>query len=156
MEQPSTSDKFRSSLGRVRGRLAWLGGTLRGIAKLLGHAALNNAVALLALAVAIVSLGVSVMERQEARQREGFATTMTSEVVGQRHAVIEWPADTLSPFDPPYLMLLVRLFVMNRSSLPQSLIGLWVTFDKGSEERLRFVNVEQVRETDGSTLAWLP
>ena len=121
--------KLIPGVDRVGWTISRVNAAITRIAKLLGTVALNNVVALVALGVAVVSLRVSLVERREARYREMLATTMTSDFAGEAHASIEFLPNILSPFDPPYLMLPIRLFVMNRSSIPLTVIGLWVTFD---------------------------
>ena len=43
---------------------------------------------------------------------------------------------------------------MNRTSLPQSVIVIWVSYDDVAPARRRFVIVEKVTETDGATIRW--
>jgi hypothetical protein len=116
----------------------------------LAEAALQNAIALLALAVALVTLQMTITDRREAQERQELATSMTSEVIANQAAFIEYTDRNESPFNPPYLMLPIRLFVMNGSSLPQSIMGLWVTFD----QETGFVTLDRVTESGGGKLKW--
>jgi hypothetical protein len=120
----------------------------------LGLTALQNALALLALVVALISLWITLADRRELQNREFLSATMTSDVIGEKPASIEFSERNSSPFDPPYLMIPLRIFVMNGSSMPLSVIGLWVTFDEAPENQLRFITLDQVTEPSGDRVAW--
>jgi hypothetical protein len=79
---------------------------------------------------------------------------MFSEVLRNSAAQIVWSDRQLSPFRPPYLVIPVRLFVMNRSSFPQNISDIWVSFDEGSFEKMRFVTLSRITETNGSQVIW--
>ncbi|MBF8278291.1 MAG: hypothetical protein HW390_3364 [Candidatus Brocadiaceae bacterium] len=66
-------------------------------------------------------------------------------------STVEAP-NTTSPFRGPYLMFPVRIFVMSGSSVSQAITDLWISFDDSPDDKLRFVELERVRETDGTQL----
>lgn len=154
MPAPATDtpkEQDSSSGTNATGGAAGLTGRLL---SMLGHAALNNGVAIIALIVASSSLYVSLIDRQENRMKEMLAVTMLVEPVEQGQVFIAAPKETTSPFRPPYLMFPVRIFVMNGSTLPQTITEVWISFDKGPDDKIKFVKLEGVHETDGKLLSW--
>ncbi|SEO24925.1 hypothetical protein SAMN05216404_11534 [Nitrosospira multiformis] len=145
--KPSSQKESQEALDKAANSLGHL-------LKALGHGALNNSIALLALVVASISLYLSLIDRQESRHKEMLALTMLLEPVEHARVFIAAPKDITTPYQPPYLMFPVRIFVMNGSTLPQTITDLWISFDEGPDEKIRFVKLDGVRETDGKLLSW--
>ena len=124
--------------------------------------ALPNIISIAALLVAALSLVVSLRQAEHTREVENrnrqlelLAVQLSAEVIDTAQATAEWPAREYSPFDPPYLTVPVRLFIMNRTSLPQSIKGVWVSFDHDKpENQLGYVPINRIEETDGSKVRW--
>jgi hypothetical protein len=122
----------------------------------------RNLVSIAAFIVSVISLSISIKQAehtreldQRTRSLEQLSVQLYAEVIGDAQATAEWPARDYSPFEPPYLTVPVRLFILNRTSLPQSIIGVWVSFDTDKPENQRpYVPIEGIEETDGSKVRW--
>ena len=137
-------------------------GIVSRVRRILTNEALRNLVAIAALLVAAISLNVSLKQAERSREvdrriqnRELLAVQLSADLIESEQATAEWPARDYSPFEPPYLTVPVRLFIMNRTSLPQSIKGVWVSFDDDRpENQLRYVTINRIEETDGAKVRW--
>ncbi|MGB2664805.1 MAG: hypothetical protein WAK48_12420 [Candidatus Acidiferrum sp.] len=117
----------------------------------------KNLISLLALIVSVISLRTALIDRQEAREQKQLATTTMTETIESAPAAIEYalPKYQYAPFRGPYLLLPVRIFTMNDTSLPQSVVGVWISFDdEGPEDKIKYVELEDVTQTNGDKLSW--
>lgn len=112
-------------------------------AALLTHTGMSNVISVIALTMAGLSLFFTYDSWKQSEIQKSLSLVTDVELVKSETVYASELPHSNGPYPPPYILLPVRVFVMNASSLPQSIIGLSVSFDGGPQDKRAFVTLPE-------------